>query len=299
MRLLIFTLMLFSLLVLATPPSHGAEGGLTTEDVVREFATGAPVAELIDRIMISEVDFDLSDEVVAELRSAGLPEELLKAMSLRQAQQETAREGVPGPAMLWVSFNADWQPATKDPPPPLRVNDRLTQAMAEHFGLENPSKKNRITDLALYLVCRTPGHAQEDWRELSPLGEDRITMPAHRLLWFHGGAKRVRLANYSDNRYLEKDRRSVPDRDDRVAKGWCLELEIPATVEIPLLPGVEHDLSLGLALKIDGRYYRWMDDTRDDIVLGPHDDLVLEAKVTSGHDLEALTLRVRFEEESE
>ena len=61
------------------------------EDVVRWHVTGVPDDELVQRIRRATVAFELSPELLAELRRAGLSEAVLQA--LRQRRDSVGREG--------------------------------------------------------------------------------------------------------------------------------------------------------------------------------------------------------------
>src|SRR5882762_4893782 len=70
------------------------EAGLTNEDVVRMVAEGTAEEEILRVIGSSRVRFDLEPDILLELRRAGVPDRVLRAMQERQA----ASGPVPVPA---------------------------------------------------------------------------------------------------------------------------------------------------------------------------------------------------------
>ena len=64
------------------------EPPMTEEEVVRRYVTGERVENIVRDIEGRDPQFDLSDEMLEELRHAGLPETLIEAMQKRQAELE-------------------------------------------------------------------------------------------------------------------------------------------------------------------------------------------------------------------
>ena len=89
----------------AIAPALAADAPLTDEDIVRLFVQGQSKAELVKTIGSSDVDFDLSEEMLEELRIAGIPAVVLEAMRKRQAEMEPEQEptqSAPDPAQPTV-----------------------------------------------------------------------------------------------------------------------------------------------------------------------------------------------------
>jgi len=180
------------LTVFALAGSGTADDPLRDEDVVRAWVAGQSTAEMVDWIRDSEVAFDLSDEMVSELRRAGLPEAVLQAMLATRVSSDAAVEpsiaveptGVP---TLTVRLNPDWQSTDKEPRPVLRLPDTIHPQVRESLGLREDAE--RFTDLAVFLFCRTGSHVPDHWRMHSPLGRDFRSVPRHRMLAFVPGAE--------------------------------------------------------------------------------------------------------------
>ena len=77
--------------------------------------------------------------------------------------------------------------------------------------------------------------------------------------------------------------------------GRRIKLDLPPSIEVPLEPGIEHDLTLGLAVQIGGRYRR-VTDARWDGLLLDDDGLEVEAIVKGRRPGR---LRVRFERDDD
>jgi hypothetical protein len=210
----------------ASAGSGTAADPLRDEDVVRAWVAGKPTAELVDWIRGSEVAFDLSDEMVSELRQAGLPESVLQAMLATQAPSDATQDpplavepdGVP---TLTVRLNPDWQPTEKEPRPVLRLPATIHPQARESLGLREDAVS--FTDLAVFLICRSGSHVPDHWRMHSPLGRDFRSAPRHKMLAFAPGAE---VMEAGDAERLLSRPGLVPGKRDP-ADQRILELELP------------------------------------------------------------------------
>ena len=91
------------ILILLAGVAHAGEKLLTDEDIVRRVITGEPHERIISLIRESAVDFDLSDEMVEEMKLAGVPERIVQVMRERHLElyppAETETEGIELPAL--------------------------------------------------------------------------------------------------------------------------------------------------------------------------------------------------------
>jgi hypothetical protein len=255
-------LLALSLLAAAAPMSD--------EDVVRLYISGSAVDEIIEQINSSEVAFDLSEEMLHELRLAGLPAELIEAMIARQAETD-GDDAPPGDdkpaagASLRIRINPAGEGEQRDP---LRVIDLIDEATSELLRLRTADPI--FTDMAIFVACRTQDHVPDQWRSKSPLGRDFISVQRHRMLYFILGAEQSARRG-----------RTV------------LELDLPPEIEIELEPDVAHDLTLGIALRTEGRFYLVASDDLDGLVL-QEGERVLEAEFSGGRDLMPSSLKVKI-----
>ncbi len=242
---------------------------LHVEDVVRWHVAGVAPGEIVARIQASAVDFDLSDEMVEELRLAGLPDTVLVAMRERQAALHPAAPppvAEPSPEAT-SALVLHVHGAKPDEPARLSLPTRVPSEIATRLSIEDPAPV--VTGIALYAACLRATHVPSHWRAESPLGRDFATMPRHEMLLFVP---------------LEPLESQAPKASDS-----RLAVEAPAKLEIPLDPADTHDLDLGIAVRIGERYYRMDSDTWSAFALADHAD-GLEAQVGSGTS----GLRVRF-----
>lgn len=149
-----------SLLALTGLPAGAAAAKLTNEDVVRMWASDLPEPEILKAIAQAEqIEFDLSADVVTEMRLVGVPDGVIRAM-----QERAARTAGPGPAteeaegVLELSFEQKYPPGAKKQP-----------------GLPLPR-------VGFFLYCVEPTHAPDYWTTKTPLAQK---FPRHHLLWFH------------------------------------------------------------------------------------------------------------------
>ena len=215
------------------------------EDIVVLFVGGATAAQIIERIHAAEdVAFDLSEEMIAELRIAGLAEEVIQAMIARQNELHPPEpEAEPivvevDTNLLTVILNPPPETEEERPRPSLRLAATIGAATSEALRLR--ATDARFTDLAIALICRTPTHVPDHWRSQSPLGRDFISAPRHRLLAFFPGA---------------------------AVEGDQLVLEIPAQIEVKIEPDETHDLTLAIAAEAEDRFFLIASDGWDGLVL--------------------------------
>ena len=255
------------LLGLALVSGLAAAGPLTEEEVVRIFVGGATTDELLQEIEAREPDLDTSPEMLTELLHAGLPRAVIDAMVRRQRlhdsqQRETAEieQSQSNPLLI---FKLD---GTKT----VSVGERIDPQLAAEWELGNAPEDRVFADVALYVACHTGDHVPDQWRNKSPLGRDFSSMRRHKMLNFITAAAG-----------------SVEDGD----QGRRIKLALPGVIEVPLEPGIAHDLTLGLAVQIGGHYRRVTDDRQEGLIL---DQAGLELSATI-KGREPRRFRVRFD----
>jgi hypothetical protein len=262
---------LLALSILAAGPAP-----MSDEDVVRLFVSGTGVDQILGRIAESETAFDLSDDMLYELRAAGLPAALIEAMIARQAEIDEANASDEPPdtvdvpaagSALRIRINPS---ADGEERKPLRLLDLIDDETHDQLRLR--TAEPAFTDMAIFVACRTQDHVPNQWRGKSPLGRDYISVQRHRMLYFHSGAE------------LAERRRS---------NARLLELDLPAEIAIDLEPDVAHDLTLGVALRTEERYYLIAFDELDGLVL-QEGGRVMDAQVSCGRDQLRSSLLVRF-----
>jgi hypothetical protein len=252
---------------------------LTEQDVVQLHVRGTSVAELLRTIAQSSVEFDVSEEMLEELRIAGIPDEVVEAMVRRQAEMTPAAP--PGTAVvtreagarLLVKLNPDRKPG--DPPATITALNQVDPKLAEALGIR--SGEPTITDLAIALYCRTADHVPDHWRSKSPLGRD-FNVSRHAILTFLPGARSEPAAQWRDR--LSKMVKAQVWRESMTGLE-LLTLEVPDELVVELEPGVAHDLSLALAMQIGGRSYVAIVDERDGVIVEPGEEKTLTADLRS------------------
>lgn len=271
------------------------EPPLTDEDIVRLFVSGSGTQELCALIRASAVEFDLSPEMLEELRFAGLPDEVIRAMVERQAQQDetesperAAEADDAGTVQPRLRVVINPKKERTGEPQALRMLDAIEPRVVEAWQL-GPQVR-QFTGLALFLTCRTADHVPDHWRSRSPLGRDFRSARRHRVLLFLPEASRVPAGKFREQMsklaLLPGERESLPDLG-------VLELEIPLSMEVELAPGTVHDLTLGIAVQAGGRYYVAVSDDLDAVVVA-ETGAEIEAEVTPGSGMRPSSPRVRF-----
>jgi hypothetical protein len=230
-------------LVALAAAGEPAEPPLREEAVVRRFVAGASSRELIAWIRSRPVDFDLSPEMLDELRLAGLPEDVVRAMVERQAELRPPPAAAEPAVEARVLLRVRLHDGPDDPSAVLRVPAAIDAGTAERLQLA--AGVERFTDVALVLACRTAEHVPDQWRSASPLGRDFVSMPRHELLAFVAAG---------------------PPGAEPPA-GPALRFELPATLEAWITPGTAHDLLLGVALEAGGRFLLVAADTLEGVIV--------------------------------
>jgi hypothetical protein len=257
------------------------EAPLRTEDVVRMLVSGGDPSAIVSEIRSRPVDFDVSEEMLDELRIAGVPPEIIKAMQERHAELHPA-EPVAGPRPQVEEFVTDVPllviefdlPVTatddeREPSPPaLYFPGALPAPAAQALQLGDGSEPVEVEGIAIFIACRTAIHVPDYWRSKSPLGRDFVSMPRHRMIAFHGGDARLRRADLP----TDAAKRVTRVSDD---VGY-VRVEIPDLLEAAIDLGEVHDLSFGVAIQVGGRFLRIVSDDRDDFDIG--NDAILRVR---------------------
>jgi hypothetical protein len=169
---------------------------LTNEDVVRMVMRGVHEADVLEAIAARPPLFDLSPEVVEELRNAGVSGRVIEAMRRRQVasgRAETPSAPAPaasaGPAAveeaagprgtLAIAFEKPVDPRQPSETTAIALKSlpRGTERMpGEEVGL--------MSDMALAVLCRTADHVPDNWDARTPL----IGATRHELLLFRPGS---------------------------------------------------------------------------------------------------------------
>ena len=270
---------------------------MTLEDVVRLFVQGTSPEELIRQIENSRVDFDLAEEMLEELRLAGLSEDVIEAMERRQHElhppevPETAvvDEAVEEMAGLTVrlTLKGGMNLRAGDEDRGLRLIDLVPPETLAQLGVRDDQA--RITNVAVYVACHASTHVPDHWRGKTPLGRDFTSVTRNKLLAFHseateetpGATKKAMIAALLGP--------ASPD----AAKPIVLNLLVPVEIAIELDPTDEHDISVGVAVQIDDRYYRVVSDQTRGFVPADHEGSIdVTFELPDNLDPAAIAVRV-------
>jgi hypothetical protein len=216
---------LASAYLLAGDPSASASP-LANEDIVRMVVAGTPEGTILESIRTRPEVFDVSDDMVAELRLAGVSEAVIAAMKQRHADSvpppppvERSRRGT---ATVVVTLNASGAG-----PKTLKVPAWADENAKARFHLPKENEQREVKDLAVFLACTAPEHIPDLWRSKTPLGRDMVSVSRHEMLAFVAG--------------------------DTPA-GKPPRLELPARIEAEVDASEPHDLLLGVAARIGDRW---------------------------------------------
>lgn len=290
------TVWLLSLLLCVTLSFAAEEGTVVRdEDVVRWFVSGTTEQELIERIASAEVEFRLEEEMLGELRIAGLPESVIEAMISRQQQMNPAppeaqeEDTEIQPAALVIRFNPKWKAKKATPRPSIRLLDEIDPSLTRPLELRESDR--RFTDLALFVFCRTSDHVPDQWRGESPLGRDFVLSPRHRMLQFESGAERLpanKLREFVSRLGI------VPGARKDMPELGVLQLVIPENFTLALDRDVAHDLTIGVAVQVGNRFLAVAQLERNGVML-EDDELTFDVKIRDGRGRDPRAIRLSFD----
>jgi hypothetical protein len=249
--------LLLGVLALALPAVVAAstpKGPLTNEDVVRMVMTGTAEKDVLAAIETRPADFDLSADMVEELRRAGVKEKIIVAMRRRQAampQAEPSPTPVPEAGRsgtLRVEFEVKDDQASPAERSAIALKS-LPKGMSRRGGME----VGLMTDMALVVLCISADHVPDHWDTRSPIQG----APRHELLLFRPGSATEKMKGHE-----------------------VLYLDHEASYEVPVPEG-DHNIVVGAAGKQAGSgTWRLLesDGARVAIVPGRTTRVALEAK---------------------
>ena len=203
-----------------------SDAPLTNEDIVRMVASGAAESATLATIRSRREAFDLSDEMVDELKLAGVSAAIVTAMKQRHAELVPPVVPVPRPsrgrAPVVVSLTAGGAGSRT-----LHVPEWADEDAKALLRLPKENDQREVKDLAVFLACAASEHVPDLWRSKSPLGRDMNFVARHEMLAFVAG--------------------------DTPA-GKSPRLVLPALLEAEIDDTEPHDLVLGIAARIGDRW---------------------------------------------
>jgi hypothetical protein len=247
-------LALFALVALAfgSRPARTADKPLTDEDIVRMVLTGTDEKTVLERIRTEPSEFDLSEEMISEMRIAGISSAILQAMQERYTElnpaPETDTDGVVEvelPPALVIHF-----PSRKEgqPTEPLVFPGEVPRALEKFLGLDGGENGLRTTGASLFVACTSATHIESHWRGRSPLGRDFNSMPRHELLKFYPEFE-------IDRTFLQKMVAKVSKKEKAEEDlSYVVRLTLPESVRLELDTAEPHDLLIGIAIETGQRY---------------------------------------------
>ena len=198
------------------------EPPLTNEDIVRLVASGAPDRETIETIRSRTEAFDLSNEMIEELKLAGVSEAIVSAMRQRHAELAPAAVAAARPTRGRVPVVVALGGSRTLKAPAWADEDAKAR-----FQLPKENDQRQVKDLAVFFACVTSEHVPDLWRSKTPLGRDMNSVVRHEMLAFAVG--------------------------DTPA-GKPPRITLPAKLEADVEDGVPHDFVLGIAARIGDRW---------------------------------------------
>jgi hypothetical protein len=206
----------------AGPPAPA----LTNEDIVRMVASGTPERDILEVIKTREEAFDVADDMISELKLAGVSAPIIAAMMKKVAESAppavAAEPAAKNRAHLVVALNPGGAG-----PRTLKLPAWADETTKVRLQLPKETEQRQVKDIAVFLACSSPEHVPDLWRSKTPLGRDMVSVPRHEMLAFFAG--------------------------DTPA-GKPPRLTLPASLEADVDATEPHDLMLGVAARIGDRW---------------------------------------------
>lgn len=243
---------LLAITLLALTIVAADDAPMTNEDVVRMFVRGESTATILAEIERRPPAFDLDEEILTEMRYAGVPAELVEAMVARQ-REVAPPEPEPEPVVeetsptLTVSLRLDRglkKQLFGKQAPALLFPTVVPEQLAAQLRLRPGAENRTVTGLGVFVACRTAYHVPDQWRSKSPLGRDFVAMPRHRMLVYQAGGEII-------------DKKQVPASVElgAIASETWVRFELPESLSTELDPDEAHDLVFGVAIEIGSKAY--------------------------------------------
>ena len=215
-----------------------ADTPMTDDEVVRRLSAGESVDAILADVQRRPPAFDVSEDMVAELRAAGVPEAVLQAMIARAAAA-APKEEPPAPGQAPASPSPA---ATPRPMAELRLTPaELTVAVSRRIDpqllaeLDLPAGALEADALALAVFCAS--HDHDDPGVLRwPEGRVPKELAKERLLAFFPATEASR-------------------------QGSKLRVALPNPMVVPLLAGVSHDVVVAAVMRAGGVWVVLTQDT--------------------------------------
>lgn len=199
---------------------------LSNEDIVRMVTSGTSEHDVLVAIRTHPESYDLSNDMVEELKLAGVSAAVVAAMRQRHDElappAPTTTQPMRGRTPVVVSLNAGGGGGRT-----LRVPTWADEDAKQQFQLPKENDQREVKDLAVFLACVTSEHVPDLWRSKSPLGRDTNSVARHEMLVFVAGE-------------------TPPGTEPR--------LILPERLEAEVEDGVAHDLVLGVAALFGDRW---------------------------------------------
>ncbi len=199
---------------------------LTNEDIVRMVASGTPERDILEAIRTRNEAFDVADDMVSELKLAGVSASIVAAMARKAAESTPpaapAEQSTRGRIRLVVMLNPGGAG-----PRTLKLPVWADEDVKVRLKLPKENKQREVKDLAVFLACSSPEHVPDLWRSKTPLGRDMVSVPRHEMLAFVAG--------------------DTPT-------GKAPRLTLPGRIEADVDETEPHDLVLGVAARIGDRW---------------------------------------------
>ncbi|MBI3448420.1 MAG: hypothetical protein HY049_05820 [Acidobacteria bacterium] len=157
-----------------------APAPLNDEDVVRMLASGMSEARILERVREAPGQYDLSPEMLAELKQAGLSDAILDAMRRKPARPAAVPPAATTPAAMgFIEIFFD-----DDPKRSAAENSVVAPAVAHG----DAQRSETPVELAFAVTCSQPAHVPDQWHTLSPFG---ASPGRHEVLFFEASTAQV------------------------------------------------------------------------------------------------------------
>ncbi len=242
---------------------------LQEQDVVQWVMQGVDTDTILDRIATAEtVGFQLDNEMLDELRAAGLSDSILEAMQKAQQGARSSSAGSSGngieiePSLTVLELRA--RGGSEAPPTLFHAAVFTREDLVLAVDPQAPPRP-AIEDLIFFVACRRDTHVPDQWRLQSILGDDYLMTPRHRLLWAQSSAdllpgsalpfkKKLLAALMGASPTVVPTGLEARLSSASIEGRWFFKLVLPEQIDLQTVASDEgHDFFAGIAVRYKGR----------------------------------------------
>lgn len=250
-------------------PTIASDAGepMSNADVVLRVLADVPEGEILAEIASRATAFDVSEEMLDELRIAGVPDDIRDAMVAASDADAASPRGAAA-ELTKIELHVELATADGETPEQTGLSLRIPTLVAlPGADDETDAEPVEVTGAALFVVCTRSSHVPGHWTSATRLDTETGSIPRHRLLAF-------RSADLPDRKGDDVTAGKRPRRRGPRARWRRVSIPTAGSTTIELPDEGDHDLVVGIAIEAGSR---WLTATRSERYPAPEGASLPEA----------------------